>query len=107
MALLVAAADNTGDVPAVLRAVAELGLNADVLDPAEGAGLIATAGGSIAFRHPLVRSALYEGATLSQRQRAHATLAAALSGDEHVSGKLAITSRTEVVRLRLQQRDAD
>ena len=82
-ALLVAAADNTGDVPAILRAVAELGLDAEVLDPAEDAGLIATSRGSIAFRHPLVRSAVYEGATLSQRRQAHRTLAAVLSGDEH------------------------
>lgn len=64
-ALLIAAADNTGDAPAVLRAAASLGLPADVLDPAERAGLIGTGGATMTFRHPLVRSALYQGATLS------------------------------------------
>ena len=59
----------------MLRALAGLGLPVDALDPAEGAGLIRIAGTTIAFRHPLVRSALYQGATLSQRQRVHAALA--------------------------------
>src|SRR5947209_4299890 len=68
-ALLVAAADNTGDVASILRAVAELGLEAEVRDPAEEAGLIVTSRGWIAFRHPLVHSAVYEGATLSPRRQ--------------------------------------
>jgi DNA-binding CsgD family transcriptional regulator len=87
-ALLVAAADNTGELSAVLRAIAALGLGAEVLDPAEDAKLIATTNGSITFRHPLVRAAVYEGATLSQRRRAHATLVAALSGDEHADRRV-------------------
>jgi DNA-binding CsgD family transcriptional regulator len=82
-ALLVAAADTTGDLSAVLRAVAGLGLPPDALDPAEGAGLIRTAERRVTFRHPLVRSALYQGATASQRQRVHAALAGAFSGEEH------------------------
>jgi predicted ATPase len=87
-ALLIAAADNTGDVPAVLRAMAGLRLRADVLDPAERAGLIHTAGGTIGFRHPLVRSAVYQGATLSQRQHVHAALADALTGEEHADRRV-------------------
>src|SRR6516162_1169762 len=58
-ALLIAAADNAGDAPAVLRAAATLQLPADALDPAEGSGLISITGKTITFRHPLVRSALY------------------------------------------------
>jgi DNA-binding CsgD family transcriptional regulator len=81
-ALLIAAADNTGDVTAVLRAAAALRLTADALDPAEQAALIRILGTTITFRHPLVRSALYQSATLSERQRVHAALAGALSGEE-------------------------
>jgi AAA ATPase domain len=87
-ALLVAAADTTGDVPAVLRAVAGLGLPADALDPAEGEGLIQIAGQTITFRHPLVRSALYQGAALGQRQRVHAALAGAFTGEEHADRRV-------------------
>ena len=81
-ALLVAAADTTGELVSVLRAMAGLGLSADALDPAERAGLIRIAGSMMTFRHPLVRSALYQGATLGQRQRVHAALAGALAGEE-------------------------
>ena len=87
-ALLIAAADNTGDAPAVLRAAATLRLPADSLDPAEKAALIRVTGGTIMFRHPLVRSALYQAATLSERQRAHAALAGALSGEENTDRRV-------------------
>ena len=87
-ALLIAAADTTGDMPAVLRAMAGLGLPVDGLDPAEGAGLVRIAGTTITFRHPLVRSALYQGATMSQRQRVHAALAAALTGEENTDRRV-------------------
>jgi hypothetical protein len=87
-ALLIAAADTSGDAPAVLRALAGLGLGSDVLDLAEAVGLIRISGRTIAFRHPLVRSALYQGATLSQRQRAHAALAGAFSGEEHADRRV-------------------
>jgi hypothetical protein len=87
-ALLIAAADNTGDAPAVLRAAAALRLPADALDPAEKAALIRVTGARIAFRHPLVRSALYQAATLSERQRVHAALADALSGEENTDRRV-------------------
>ena len=87
-ALLIAATDKTGDVATVLGAMAGLRLPAEVLDPAERAGLIHIADQVISFRHPLVRSALYQGATLSQRQQAHTALAAALTGDEHADRRV-------------------
>ena len=62
-------------------AAGETGLPDDALDSAEQAGLLRVVGGRIDFRHPLVRSALLESSTLSQRRAAHAALAAALSGD--------------------------
>jgi len=88
LALLIAATDDTGEAPAVLRAAAQLGLPPDALDPAEKAGLIRTPAGMIVFRHPLVRSALHDAATLNQRQRAHVALAAALTGDEHADRRV-------------------
>jgi DNA-binding CsgD family transcriptional regulator len=87
-ALLIAAADTAGDAPAVLRAAAGLGLAPDALDPAEAAGLVWIAGQTVTFRHPLVRSALYQGATHSQRQRVHAALASAFTGDDNVDRRV-------------------
>jgi len=87
-ALLIAAADNTGDAPAVLRAAAGLGLPADTLDPAQAAALIQVNGTRITFRHPLVRSALYQAAALGQRQRVHAALAAALTGEDNIDRRV-------------------
>jgi DNA-binding CsgD family transcriptional regulator len=87
-ALLIAATDTTGDMPAVLRAMAGLGLPPDALDPAEGAALIRIYGTTMTFRHPLVRSALYQGATMSQRQRVHAALADAFTGEEHADRRV-------------------
>jgi hypothetical protein len=87
-ALLAAAADITGDASAMLRAVTGLGLPLDALDVAEGAGLIRIAEGRVTFRHPLVRSALYQGATLSQRQRVHPALAEAFTNEEHADRRV-------------------
>jgi DNA-binding CsgD family transcriptional regulator len=88
MALLIAAADGTGEAGAVLGAAAQLGLPPDALDPAEKAGLVQIPAGTMVFRHPLVRSALLDAATLHQRQRAHTALAAVLTGDEHADRRV-------------------
>ena len=87
-ALLIAAADNAGELPTILRAAADMRLPTEALDPAEHKDLIRTAGGVIAFRHPLVRSAVYDVATVSHRQRVHAALASALSGEEHTDRRV-------------------
>ncbi len=80
-ALVLAAADNTGDAGVVVRAAAALGLPGDSLDPAENAALVRTHDGRITFRHPLVRAAVYDGATLSDRRAAHTALARVLPGE--------------------------
>jgi DNA-binding CsgD family transcriptional regulator len=87
-ALLIAALDDGEEVAAVVGAAGEAGLPADALDSAERAGLLRLVGGTIVFRHPLVRSALLESATHSQRRSAHAALAAALSGAEQADRRV-------------------
>ena len=79
-ALLIAATEEAGELAVTLRAAAERELPQDALDPAEKIGLVRTDGAILSFRHPLVRSVVYESATLGQRQRTHAALAAALEG---------------------------
>jgi len=81
-ALLIAAAEEAGELTVTLRAAAQLELPQDALDPAEETGLVRTEGAILSFRHPLVRSVVYESATLGQRQRTHAALAAALEDKE-------------------------
>jgi ATP/maltotriose-dependent transcriptional regulator MalT len=80
-ALLVAAAEDSGDLGITVRAARELGAGPEALDPAEQAGLIEVRTPELHFRHPLVRSAIYHGAPLSKRQAVHAALAAALDGE--------------------------
>jgi DNA-binding CsgD family transcriptional regulator len=75
--LLLAAAEETGTRATVERAAAQLGLDIGELSSAEAAGLLRVDAGQIAFRHPLVRSAVYGGAAFTDRERAHRTLAVA------------------------------
>jgi DNA-binding CsgD family transcriptional regulator len=80
--LLVAAADDTGSLAVVSRAAEVGGARARGLAELELSGLVTVQGDRLAFRHPLVRSAAYAAATSSERRAAHASLAAALAGDE-------------------------
>jgi DNA-binding CsgD family transcriptional regulator len=80
--LLVAAADDAGEAGLVLRAGQALGADAADLAPAERAGLIRQAGQSLAFRHPLIRAAVYQQAPLGQRLAVHRALADAMQGRE-------------------------
>jgi DNA-binding CsgD family transcriptional regulator len=74
--LLTAAAEPVGDAALLWQAAASLDLEADAATPAQAAGLI-DFGPLVRFRHPLVRSAVYRAATLSDRQQAHRALAEA------------------------------
>ena len=89
--LLVAAAEETGDLDTVLRASALLGAGPDALGAAEDMGLVRLEqdgrpeGGRLVFRHPLLRSAVLQRAPLAQRLAAHRALAEVLGdhlGDE-------------------------
>jgi DNA-binding CsgD family transcriptional regulator len=79
--LLVAAADDSGELATVLRAAAHLGVAAAAFDDAEQAGLARVDGTRLKLRHPLVRSAVYQAAPLSRRQAAHRALASVLDGE--------------------------
>ena len=76
--LVLAAADDSGDVGMLLRASERLGFGPDALDVAERAGLLTAEGTRLRFRHPLVRSAVYRAAGFAERRAAHEALAAVL-----------------------------
>jgi len=69
-----AAADPTGDPVLVWRAAGRLAIGAGAAEPAEEAGL-AEFGARVRFRHPLVRSAAYQSASVQTRQELHGALA--------------------------------
>jgi DNA-binding CsgD family transcriptional regulator len=80
--LLLAALDGTGQLE-TLRSAATGPAGLDELAPAERAGLVRVGEdtGRLAFRHPLIRSAVVELSTSAQRRRAHETLAERLTGE--------------------------
>jgi DNA-binding CsgD family transcriptional regulator len=117
--LLLAAADERAPAAELLAAASLLGGAEVLLDgwaPAEGAGLVTLAGGSIIFRHPLVRSAIYQSAGTGRRRQAHAALAAVLTGDPdrrlwHVAASTAgpdesAAHEVELLSVRLARRGA-
>ncbi len=77
-ALVLAAASDTGDLATLDRAAAGLGTDLSALAAAESAGLVSLRAGTVEFRHPLARSAVYADAPAPQRRAAHRALAAAL-----------------------------
>jgi DNA-binding CsgD family transcriptional regulator len=72
--LLLAAAEPVGDPTLVWRAAYGLGIEESSLAPAEDARLVEV-GARVRFRHPLVRSAVYRSAAMSDRRAAHQALA--------------------------------
>jgi DNA-binding CsgD family transcriptional regulator len=82
--LLVAAADDSTQSATVRSAAELLGAGPDALDEAERSGLLLVAGSQVELRHPLVRSAVYQGATSTARRLAHAVLAQVMLSDEDV-----------------------
>ncbi|MDP9863970.1 MULTISPECIES: helix-turn-helix transcriptional regulator [Streptosporangium] len=80
--LAVAAAEDTGDLNVVLRAAAVFGDFLEDLHPAESADLVRVSEGTMTFRHPLVRAAVYQGIPPSLRLAVHKALAASLDGPD-------------------------
>ena len=82
-ALLVAAVNDSPLISEMLGAAALVAagrLTVDVLDPAVAARLVEINETELRFRHPLIRTAIRQQASVSQRYAAHAALADVLSG---------------------------
>jgi DNA-binding CsgD family transcriptional regulator len=72
--LLLAAAEPVGDPALLWRAAQQLGIPEAAALAVESEGLL-TLDGAVAFRHPLVRSAVYRAAEPNERREAHRALA--------------------------------
>jgi hypothetical protein len=117
--LLCAAADERASAAELLAAASLLHgaeVRLDAAAPAQGAGLASIADGSIIFRHPLVRSAIYQSAGAGRRRQVHTALAAVLTGEPdrrlwHVAASTAgpdesIAREVELLSARLARRGA-
>jgi ATP/maltotriose-dependent transcriptional regulator MalT len=89
-ALVVAAASGSSDLDEIVAAAERAGIEPGALDPAERAGLTVVDGSRFAFRHPLLRSAVYHGATALTRRAAHEALAQ--GSTEHRTWHLAVAA---------------
>jgi tetratricopeptide (TPR) repeat protein len=75
--LVVLAAMDARDTDVVARALGSVGLSLEHLTAAESAGILS--GRPLEFRHPLLRGAIYHGATSDLRRAAHRAVADALT----------------------------
>jgi DNA-binding CsgD family transcriptional regulator/tetratricopeptide (TPR) repeat protein len=78
LALALVATSESRDLATLERAAQRLGADLATLSSAESAGLIAVRAGSVEFRHPLARSAIYADTPVAVRRDAHRALAASL-----------------------------
>ena len=82
--LLVAALDDGGDIAQILAAASLLegrSVTAAELADAAAAQLVSFEADGVRFRHPLIRSAVYQQVPVFERQAAHAALAAVHAAD--------------------------
>src|SRR5580693_592138 len=104
---LLAAADPAGDRDRLWRAAVRSGIDPDAASAeTAGAGMLEFPGSSVRFRYPLLRSAVYHGASTVDRRHAHRALseagnselrvwhlaAAAIIPDEELAAKLQHTA---------------
>jgi DNA-binding CsgD family transcriptional regulator len=78
--LLVVAAEPTGEPALLWQAAGTLGIPAEAAGPAQAEGLL-DLGAQVAFRHSLLRSAIYRAAAADERRSAHLALAAATDAE--------------------------
>ena len=81
-AVLLCAAGPEGAAAALVGALRQQGVDAGAaLDEAEVRGVLVRDGGTVSFRHPLLRAAAWRLATPAQRRAVHRALAGALPGE--------------------------
>ncbi|GES29917.1 AAA family ATPase [Streptomyces angustmyceticus] len=108
LALLVTAAEESGDLPAVAAALGRLGAEPSSVDAAEASGLVSVTGGRIAFRSPALRTAVYGATHPARRRLVHRALAEVLrprAGDGRRARQLAAAALgpDEAVAAELQE----
>lgn len=81
-ALLVSAAAGSASIDVLEQAAQRLGVEDVVSALSEAADVVRVEHSAVAFRHPLIRSAVYQDASPAQRRSAHRALAEALAGQE-------------------------
>ena len=86
--LCLAAAEPSGQVDVVARALATLGESFAEIEPAEAAGLVAVHDGRVVFDHPMRRVVAYAALAVPSRRAAHRALAAAWSGPHDSAQRL-------------------
>lgn len=77
-ALAVVAAEGAGDSGVIARALSRLGVAPDALDPALDAGMLRRRDGTLAWRHPLARSAVLAELPEAETRAAHRAVAEAV-----------------------------
>jgi ATP/maltotriose-dependent transcriptional regulator MalT len=107
-ALLVVAASESSDIGPIWRAMEHLAIWPAALDAGDDAGLITLEEVHVRFRHPLIRSAIYQSATAADRRAAHRALAHALDAEEFADRRAwhlaaATLGRDEAVAFGLEQ----
>ncbi|MBP0455516.1 AAA family ATPase [Kitasatospora sp. RG8] len=91
--LLVAAAEENGDLAVVLAAAAALGVTAEHLAPAEESGLVhVDTDRRLVFRHPLLRAAILQRAPLQQKLTVHRVIGEALEDGDRRTWHLALAA---------------
>ena len=78
-ALVLVSVSGDADLALLGPALVECGYTVTDLGPAVDAGLLSLENGRAAWRHPLVRSAVYHRSPVSERRAAHRAIAACLS----------------------------
>lgn len=89
-ALLIASSASRPTVALVQAALGRPG--DDILDEAESAEIVRVYRGRVTFSHPLLASAVYQGASSERRRRAHLRLADVVSNEEEHARHLALAS---------------
>jgi DNA-binding CsgD family transcriptional regulator len=87
--VLLVAADVSGNRGRMAQAAAAAGIDADAAESAaEAAELIEVSGTLVRFRYPVIRAAVYHGATDAERRRAHQWLGQASGSQGDADGQV-------------------